>query len=508
MKKFTFKVICGAAVVAAGIFVASLCFGNKTVRGSADTAFTSDSGYTSDTAYAETAPAIKIDPNALKVVQSLQSAFRSISSGVLPSVVEIDVVEKTKTGGTSRGGIDDFLPFLFGNPQQVIPREYEQRGLGSGVIVRRTGDTVYVLTNCHVAGKATDINVKLNDGQEFPGKLVGADERQDIALVSFQADKNTEIVVAKLGDSDQVQTGDICLAMGAPLGYRQSVTQGIVSATGRSGDDIGNMNNFIQTDAAINQGNSGGPLVNIYGEVIGINTWIASSSGGSVGLGFALPINSIKKAIDDFIANGKLTYGWLGVSLVEISEQYKESLGVKGKNGAFASQVFITSPAGKGGFQPGDFVTALNGEAVKNQNDLIMKVAYLPVGKVAEFKVIRSKKEIVLKVTIEERSEKVSADNSKIWPGFVAAPVTDDIKKKLKIDDGVEGVVLTGVLDKSPAAALRLQEGDVITAVNGKSVKNIAEFYKALDTSSTKEFWFDVVNNGHTISTGHYKIGK
>ncbi len=500
MKKLTSKIFAGLAVTVLAFAAVSLSCSKKSVHGTADTAF------------ADTNPAVKIPADALKVVESLQTAFRSVSAGVLPSIVEIDVVEKTTVPANPMMDMDDFFPFFFGTPRnqddskKPKTREYEQKGLGSGVIVQRNGNTVYVLTNNHVAGKATDIKIKLNDGTEFKGKLVGADERQDIALVSFEAGKEANIVVAKLGDSDTVQTGDICLAMGAPLGYRQSVTQGIVSATGRSGNDIGNMNSFIQTDAAINQGNSGGALVNIYGEVIGINTWIASSSGGSQGLGFALPINSVKKAISDFIEKGKITYGWLGIALLEIPDTYKESLGIKEKGGAFASQVFMDSPAAKGGIQAGDYVIELNGEKVKNHNDLVVKVAYLPVNETATFKIIRNKKELTLKVKIEERSEAVSGDNSKLWPGFVAQPLTDELRKKLKVEDKIQGVVAGDVLEKSPAAALRLQNGDVITAVNDKKVTNVAEFYRELDISKNKEIWFDVYNDGHTISTGHYKL--
>ena len=188
--------------------------------------------------------------------------------------------------------------------------------------------------------------------------------------------------------------------MGAPLGYSQSVTEGIVSATGRSGGQIGNINDFIQTDTAINQGNSGGPLLNIYGEVIGINTWIASQSGGSQGLGFAIPINNIKHAIDEFIANGKVTYGWLGVSLVDVRDQVKESLGVKGKDGAFASQIFVDSPAFKGGMQAGDYIIELNGRAVKSVDQLVRDVGSLPANKEAKFKVIRGGKEMPLNIMI------------------------------------------------------------------------------------------------------------
>ena len=501
MKKITKRLLAGTAACAFAFAAVSLSCTRVQVQGSAATAFADTSK-----------PAVTIPSESLKVIEALQNSFRSISSGVLPSVVEIDVTEKkeVQTMNPFEGWPFDFF---FGNPNgereqdsRNKKREYEQKGLGSGVIVKRTGDTVYVLTNNHVAGKATNITVKLNDGQEFEGKLVGADARQDIALVSFDAKDAENIIVASLGDSDKVQTGDICLAMGAPLGYRQSVTQGIVSATGRSGDQIGNMNDFIQTDAAINQGNSGGPLVNIYGEVIGINTWIASGSGGSVGLGFALPINSVKKAIDDFISKGKITYGWLGISLVDVTDEYKKELGIKGQKGAFASQVFMNSPAAKGGMQAGDYIIQINGKNVNSQSELIREVAYLPADKKAEFVVIRGGNKITLSVMIEERTETVSNDNSKLWPGFIASPLNKKLRESLKVDDKVKGVAVTNVLEKSPAAALRIQNGDIITAVNDKKVTNLKEFYEALDLSRNKEIWFDVYNDGHTISTGKYKL--
>jgi serine protease Do len=501
MKTWTKRILGAAAVVALTFTFVSLSCSKTKVHGTADTAF-------ADT----TTPAVTIPTEALNVVEALQSSFRAISAGVLPAVCEIDVTEKTTVQSSP---LDDLPFFFFGMPNQNDDsgngkgktREYEQKGLGSGVIVRRTGNTVYVLTNNHVAGTATDIKIKLNNGQEFTGKLVGADERQDIALVSFEAKKDSDIVVATLGDSDKVQTGDICLAMGAPLGYSQSVTQGIISATGRSGAGIGNMNDFIQTDAAINQGNSGGPLVNIYGEVVGINTWIASQSGGSQGLGFAMPINSIKKAIDDFISKGKITYGWLGVSLVDVSDEYKDALNVKNMTGAFASQVFLNSPAFKGGMQAGDYIIELNGDAVKSMNELVREVGYLPADKDATFKVIRGGKQVSLTVRIEERSKDVAADNSKLWPGFIATPLTDDVRKEIKLDDkSIKGVAVTNVVEKSPAAALRLQDGDVITAVNDKKVTSVSEFYAALDATKNKEIWFDIYSDGHTISTGHFKF--
>lgn len=462
---------------------------------------------TAATAYAETSSIVPAD--SLKIVEALQNSFRAISDGVLPSVVEVDVTE-TKTIQTV-DPFDDIRRYFFGVPddddsgsgKKGRTREYEQKGLGSGVIVRRTGDTIYVLTNNHVAGDATKISIKLNDGRTFDGKLVGADSRMDIALVSFES-KDKSIPVAILGDSDAVKTGDICLAMGAPLGYSQSVTQGIVSAKGRSGSGIGNINDFIQTDAAINQGNSGGPLVNIYGEVIGINTWIASQSGGSQGLGFSIPINNIKSAIDSFISSGKVVYGWLGVSLMPASDEYKEALGVKDIDGALAAQVFIGSPAQKGGMRPGDYIISVGGHKVKDVDQVQREVGRLEAGKTVNFVVMRDGKEVTLPVKIEERTEKVSSDNGKLWPGFIAAPITEDIKKQFEIDTD-KGVVVTNVLAKSPASALRIQQGDVITAVNGKAVKNLKEFYAEL-SKVDKSVNFDVYSNGGTITTGTYKF--
>lgn len=451
--------------------------------------------------------------SSLSVVEAFQDVFRSVSNKLLPAVVEVDVIE-TKTV------VDPFSNFgwpfgdFFGNNNQNDEkgksnngtREYESAGLGSGVIVRRTGNTLYVLTNNHVAGSATKISIKLNDGREFQGKLVGNDERMDVALVSFES-SDSSIPVAKLGNSDKVQPGDICLAFGAPLGYSQSVTQGIVSAIGRSESHMSAISDYIQTDAAINQGNSGGPLVNIYGEVIGINTWIASQSGGSVGLGFAIPINNIKDSIDSFIKNGRMTYGWVGVSLLEVNKEYKEELGVHDYEGAFAVEVFTNSPAYKAGIKPGDFIVELNGKKVKTVNQLVRDVGNLRVGTTATFAVIRDGKLLpTISVKVEERAKDNEIQNSKMWPGFIAVPLTDDVKKQLGIDDKkLKGVVISNVEEKSPAASLRLQNGDIITAVNGKSVSNLKEFYGEL-AKAQKSVNFDVYTNGGTITTGTYKF--
>jgi len=469
-------------------------------------------GGSANVAFADTSGSSGVPTNALGVTEALQSTFRSVSNNVLPAVVEIDVKEKKSVQTPS---MDGWPFFFFGLPEDQQgdkkgnTREYEQSATGSGVIVRRNGKTIYVLTNNHVAGAASSITIKLNDGREFEGKLVGADSRIDVALVSFDT-SDKDITIATLGDSDKVQTGDICLAMGTPLGYFQSVTQGIVSATGRSGSGIGSISDFIQTDAAINQGNSGGPLVNIYGEIIGINTWIASNSGGSQGLGFAIPINNIKHSIDQFISKGKVSYGWIGVSLLDvsnISKDYKKELGIDSKNGAFAENLFIGSPAQKGGMKAGDFIIGMNGHDIKSTDQLVREVGNLLAGDTATFKVIRAGKEMDITVKIEERSDKIASDNTNLWPGFLAIPLTDEIRSKYEIDKKVKGIVVGRVIEKTPAAALRLRSGDVITAVNDKKVSSIKDFYDAMN-SAGNEVWFDIYSDGHTVSTNHYKLNK
>ncbi|MGL4982960.1 MAG: Do family serine endopeptidase [Treponemataceae bacterium] len=458
-------------------------------------------------AFAEDSPRKAIPTDALSVLEALQTSFRTISSNVLPSVVEVDIVETKKQRMLPQNA---FPFFFFGQPneqgEEDSSREFKQQGTGSGVIVRRTNNTVYLLTNNHVVGKATEISIKLYDGRIFTGKLVGSDERKDIALVSFESDDKS-IPIATLGDSDSVQTGDIVVAMGTPLGYFSSVTQGIVSATGRAGSGIGNISDFIQTDAAINQGNSGGPLLNIYGEVIGINTWIASSSGGSQGLGFAIPINNVKKSIDSFIKDGKVTYGWIGVSLIEMNKEYQEALGVAGKTGALASQIFNGSPAQKGGLQAGDYVIALDGKAVRSVDQLIRSVGELTVGETSVFRVIRNGKEVDVKIKIEERTANIVSDNSKLWPGFIPFPISEDVKKQFKIeDDKLQGAIVLGIQPKTPAAIMGLQPGDVIVAVNDVKVKDVKEFYNQINTINKKEIWFDVYRSGHVISTVKYKF--
>ncbi len=279
---------------------------------------------------------------------AVQDAFRSIADNVLPAIVELDVTENTPVQSLP----NDQMPFrfFFGQPQDngtTPPPDMQTKGLGSGIIVRRDGKTVYVLTNNHVAGNATTIKAVLSDGREFKAQLVGHDDRLDLALVKFET-PDPNITVATLGDSSALHVGDWAVAIGSPFGYVSSMTVGIVSALGRSGGPDGNISDFIQTDASINKGNSGGALVNIKGEVVGINTWIASPTGTSVGLGFSIPINNAKKAIDDFITKKHIEYGWLGVSLRELDHASAVDLGRRRAEGRLHRPCLQRQPGRKG----------------------------------------------------------------------------------------------------------------------------------------------------------------
>jgi Do/DeqQ family serine protease len=367
-----------------------------------------------------------------------------------------------------------------------------QSGLGSGVIVERNGNTVYVLTNNHVAGDAKDITVVLKDKREFKAALVGKDERRDLAVVSFTtADK--DISIARLGDSDTVQVGDWAIAIGSPLGLEFSVTTGTISALQRSGGPEGNISDFIQTDASINQGNSGGALANIHGEVIGINTWIASSTGGSVGLGFAVPINNAKRAIRDLIDKKVVKYGWLGIKMGDSDPVVLKSLGVEGKKGAYVESVSIGSPADKSGILPGDFIVSLDGRAVEGNEQLTRMVGDIPAGTKSEFKLIRAGAEKKLSVKIEERDDKKVGDNSKLYPGLILIPADSELLSSAQSGGKkLSGLIVAAVIPKSPAAGMGLALGDQLTQVNGKKVSSLKEYYEALNASSGKlSFGYD-----------------
>jgi Do/DeqQ family serine protease len=455
---------------------------------------------------------VPVPQDALAAAENLQTAFRSIADRVLPAVVQLKTISIRRQQAPNFNGIP--WDFFFGSPndREGNEREFRSQGLGSGIIVRRSASasgnpktyTYYVLTNFHVAGDANEIVVALNDGAEYPAELTGKDERKDLAMVSFKCPD--ELPIAVLGDSDAVMVGDWAIAIGNPLGLMSSMTMGIVSAVGRTGGPAGNINDFIQTDTSINQGNSGGALVNIRGEVIGINTFIMNpSGGGSVGLGFAIPINNAKRSIDEFITKGEISYGWLGVSLIDADKDILTAMGLNGKRGALAIQIFLGSPAEKGGIAPGDFITSLNGKEVRGTNQLTLMVGDLKPGERANFQLIRDGVQRDIQVRIEARNNEVAAENSKIWPGVTVIPLTDSVKQSLKMDAKKQGLYVGQVIPRSPAATVGLQRNDIITAINGEKVKDITSFYKVLREKAGKELWFDVDRGDSSLETPKFK---
>lgn len=448
-----------------------------------------------------------IPENALAVAEGLQTAFGAAANKVLPSVVELKTVSIRKQQAPNFNGIpwEFFFGPRDGNDGQSPEREYRSQGVGSGIIVRQEKDTYYVLTNNHVVGDVNEMFVAVNNGKEYPAVLVGKDDRKDLAMVSF---KSSDVFpLAVLGDSDAVKVGDWAIAVGNPLGLVSSVTMGIVSAVGRGGGPGNNINDFIQTDASINMGNSGGALINIRGEVIGINTWIASNNpgGGSVGLGFAIPINNAKRSIGEFISSGHTSYGWLGVSLIETDRDMAKALGIEGKRGALTTQVFLGSPADKGGIRPGDFITHVNGREARGVNPLTMMVGDLKAGDKAKFTLMRDGVSKEFEIHIEARTDAIAAENKKLWPGVYVIPLTDAIRESLKLDKNAQGLYVGQVIPETPAAIIGLQRGDRIVGINGESVKDIPAFYKTLREKTDKELWFNFVRGDTTLETLKFK---
>ncbi len=447
--------------------------------------------------------------NDLEALKGLQYSFNSVAERVLPVVVEINVEEVVKQTIPQGNWPWDFF---FQNPQsppedkenenKPKEQEFKKYGLGSGIIVRRIKDKVYVLTNNHVVGDAKKISIKLYDQRQFKAKLVGRDERKDIALVMFETKE--KIPVAKLGDSSKLKVGDWVLAVGNPFGFESTVTAGIVSALGRRGGPGENISDFIQTDAAINRGNSGGALVNLNGEVIGLNTWITSTTGGSIGLGFSIPINNVKKAINDFIEKGKVQYGWLGVNIGDPTPSMAKELRITKAKGALVYDVFKGSPADKSGIKPGDFIVRVNRIKIKNSSHLVLVVGDLSPGKESTFEIIRYGKKIKIPVRIAIRKEekKVIALKKNLWPGFTVVPLTDEIKKELKLKGNLRGVLIARVEKGTPADIAGFRELDVVEKINDKKIENIMEFYRSLNDTKNKEILFTIKRDKNELLIG------
>jgi len=413
--------------------------------------------------------------------EDLSKAFREAAKEVKPAVVS---VYSTKTlrapwsGGPFMEPPEEFR-FFFG-PDFFerffgTPREQKRTGLGSGVIVSRGG---YILTNNHVVEGAEEIKVKVPDiKKEFKAKLVGRDKKSDIAVIKIEG---TNLPVAKLGDSDEIDVGDWVIAIGNPFGLTQTVTAGIISAKGRGNVNIAEYEDFIQTDAAINRGNSGGPLINLRGEVIGINTAIVTPTGAYAGIGFAIPINMARKIMEDLIKEGKVLRGWLGIAIQSMNEDLAKRFGVEAGSGVLVSDVKKGSPAEKAGLKREDIITEFDGHRVAEPEQLRNIVALTPPGTKAKVKIIRNGEEKVLTIKVGTLTEAALGKATAQDLGMTVQNLTPEIASRYGYKPG-SGVIITKVEPGSPADEAGLQPGDLILEVERQKVKNISSYQKALE---------------------------
>jgi len=364
-------------------------------------------------------------------------------------------------------------------------RPHREGGLGSGVIVSQDG---YILTNNHVVDDATDVTVTLADRREFKGRVIGKDAKIDLAVVKIDA---ANLPVIAIGNNAKMEIGDCVLAIGNPYGVGQTVTMGIISATGRTGLGIEEYEDFIQTDAAINPGNSGGALVNDRGELIGINTAIlAGGSGGNQGIGFAVPVNLARQVMDQIVTTGHVVRSYLGVSVQAVTPAIAKAMKLNGPEGALVSQVSPEGPAQKAGLQSGDVITEINGNPIAESNQLRMTVSMMQPGQDANLKVVRDGQTRQFTVKVEampgEKVERASAEpgqSDKTLQGVEVDNLDAQTARQLGISPSTKGVVVTNVDPSSPAAAAGLHEGDVIQEVNRRPVTNSQEFAQALKKS-------------------------
>lgn len=407
--------------------------------------------------------------------------FSEVVDHAMPAVVNISTTRVVKSKGNGSPFMNDpFFREFFGEEffRNQIPKNRRESSLGSGVIVDKRG---YIVTNNHVIAKADEIKVVLSDKREFTGKLIGTDPKTDIAVIKIKSDK---LPVLEWGDSEKLRVGEYVLAMGNPFGLNQTVTMGIVSAVGRANVGIADYEDFIQTDAAINPGNSGGALVNTRGQLVGINTAIFSRSGGYMGIGFAVPSNMVKKVMDSLVATGKVTRGWLGVSIQPVNEELAKHFGLKSAEGVLVNEVMKDTPAQKAGMKEGDVIISFDGKPTADPTELRNIVAETRVGKRVKIKVVRDKGTKVLSATITEQPKDLaktdeaeeSDGEATGLEGVEIRELTPQIARQLGLPGVTAGVVVTNVTVGSPAERSGLQTGDVILQVNNRRIRGLQEF--------------------------------
>jgi len=414
-----------------------------------------------------------------------QSQWVAVAKVDTPAVVNISTTQVVKNPlasdnqGDSNDPFQEFYRQFLGD----APRTFRTQSLGSGFIIRSDG---YIVTNNHVVDGASEISVKLSDSRHFPATVVGRDEKTDVALLKIDAQN---LPVVAFGNSDALQVGESVMAIGNPFGLEGTVTTGIVSAKGRVIGE-GPYDNFIQTDASINPGNSGGPLVNQAGQVVGIDTAIVSQSGGSVGIGFAIPINEAKSILPQLQAQGHVTRGWLGVSIQPMTAELAKAFHLEQDHGALVAQVMPDSPAATAGLKTGDVIVEFDGHTVSKAGDLSRLVAGATVGQAATLRLLREGTPLTLTAqiaTLPEPQQVAEVGNAgRKSLGITVRPLTPALARRLEVPDKT-GLVVARVADGSPAADAGIQPGDVIVEVDRKPVGSVAELLQAIAAQKAGE---------------------
>ncbi|MCC5913017.1 MAG: Do family serine endopeptidase [Balneolaceae bacterium] len=474
MDRLTKSVIAGIAIA---FFLIGLNFGS-----SSDSA--SDTTSTDLPTFNTTAPS-----TSGNVLRDFNNAIVDIAELTNPTVVTIH------TSRTVRQRQQSPFSLFFNDPRFNQEREFRRQGLGSGVVVSEDG---YILTNNHVIENADEIKITLYNGEELDAEIIGTDPGSDIAVLKVS---NSDLKAIPLGDSDELRVGEMVLAIGSPLSdqFANTVSMGIISATGRSGVRLNEYENYIQTDAAINPGNSGGPLINVDGQLIGINTAIASRSGGSQGIGFAIPVNMARSVMEALITDGRVARGYLGIGHGgDVDRTMARALGMSSPRGFVIGEVVDGGPADKAGLQEGDVVTKLNGNQVRDFLDFRVNIANRQPGTEVEIEVFRDGETKTYKVKlgemdVEEIASSMSSselDELKEELGFTVEELTDSIRRQLNLQSAVNGVIVNEINEGSRAYAQGLRRGDVVSQVSGSPVNNPDEFYGSI--SSLKQDGTDV----------------
>src|SRR5262245_55972681 len=441
--------------------------------------------------------------NGMNGMAALTMSFAPIVKNAQPAVVSIASTKVVKISSGDEGLsplFDDpmFRQFFDDGPQNRFgkQREHREQGLGSGVIVSPDG---YILTNNHVIDDANEIRVYTSDKRELKARVIGADPKTDIAVVKVEA-KN--LPTLPFADSSQAQVGDVALAIGNPFGVGQTVTMGIISATGRGDLGIEDYEDFIQTDAAINPGNSGGALINASGQLIGVNTAILSRAGGNQGVGFAVPANLARTVMNQLLKSGKVVRGYLGVMIQPVTPEIAKAFNLPDSRGALIGEVTPDGPAARAGLAQGDVIIELNGERVDDSRDLRLKIGQLAPGSAIRLKLLRDGNPREVNATLGELpNEKEAASDGKPESdspdGLSVENLTPQIARQLGLQSSASGVVVTGVQDGSRADDAGLRRGDVIQQVNRQPVNNVAEFERAIKQAGDKSTLLLVNRNGH-----------